>query len=239
MSTVVRHLLGAVFGVVLTLLTWIGFAWAGSRITMEFQTYFSSTRPTALGALVLVLVIGAALGLAASARFASPIAALIPGVVFFVLGLAIDLAPTATKFLTDMTPFNLGSYTFSLSMMGVYPLLGVLLIVSAIPPHRWRSARPVQRRYADYVPGAPAPADGPGWVRGAPYPGGAPVPGGPGAAGGQYGAPPPQDGPSPAGQPPAGSAPTAPYATPPDAERSGGGPAGEERPRPPETPPAG
>ena len=232
MSNALRHLLGAVAGVVLTLLTWIGFGWASQRITMEYQTHFAvATRPAALAGIVLILVVAAGLGLATSARFASPIAALIPGVVFLVLGLAIMLAPGPTKFLTDMSPQAVGTITFGLSLQGVYPLLGVLLIVSAIPPHRWRAARPVPPRpvrpgYGGYSPGAPAPAGEPGGFPAAQYPGAA---SGPGVPGGSYGTPP-----SPAG----------PYTARSDIEPPGGAQArgaqgGEERPRPPEAPPAG
>lgn len=158
MPNVARHLLGIPIGIVLTLLTWVGFGWASQRYTQAFQTTME-VRPTGavLAALVLVLVVGAGLGLAASARFVSPVAALIPGGVFFVLGMAIMLSPTGTKFLTDISPLGTGMMTFSLSVQGIYPVLGLLLIVSGIPPHRWRGT-PKAPRPPFTPPQAPAQA---------------------------------------------------------------------------------
>jgi hypothetical protein len=136
---VVRHLAGIPAGIVLTLLTWIGLGWASRQYTESFQATFA-VRPTppVLISIVLVLLVGAGLGLAASARFMSPVAALIPGAVFFVLGLAIMLLPAETRFLTDISPMGVGTTTYSFSVQGVYPVLGLLLVVSGIPPHRWR-----------------------------------------------------------------------------------------------------
>jgi hypothetical protein len=137
---VVRHLAGIPAGIVLTLLTWIGLGWASRQYTESFQATFA-VRPTApvLISIVLVLLVGAGLGLAASARFMSPVAALIPGAVFFVLGLAIMLLPVQTRFLTDISPLGVGITTYGFSLQGVYPVLGLLLIISGIPPHRWRA----------------------------------------------------------------------------------------------------
>ena len=141
MVDLLRHLLGVVFGVMLTVITWSALGWSTTRIHTEYAQYFG-LKPTGtlFLALLLIAIVAVGLGLAAAARFMSPIAALIPGVIFFVLGLAELLLPAQTQFLSDIDPMGGGTATFSLSAQGIYPLLGLMLIVSAIPPHRWRAA---------------------------------------------------------------------------------------------------
>lgn len=141
MTNPVRHLLGVIFGVILTAVTWLALGWSTTRIHTEYAQYFG-LKPTGtlFLALLLIAAVAVGLGLAASARFMSPVAALIPGVVFFVLGLAELLLPAQTQFLSDIDPMGGGTATFSLSAQGIYALLGLMLIVSATPPHRWRAA---------------------------------------------------------------------------------------------------
>lgn len=141
MTNPVRHVLGVIFGVILTVFTWLALGWATTRIHTEYAQYFGlKLTGTLILALLLIAVVAVGLGLATSARFMSPVAALIPGVIFFVLGLAMLLLPAQTQFLSDIDPMGGGTATFSLSAQGIYALLGLMLIVSAIPPHRWRAA---------------------------------------------------------------------------------------------------
>jgi len=141
MTNPVRHVLGAVSGVILTAFTWLALGWSTTRIHTEYAQYFGlKLTGTLVLAVLLIALVAVGLGLATSARFMSPIAALIPGAVFFVLGTAELLLPAQTELLSRIDPMGGGTATFSLSAQGIYPLLGLLLIVSATPPHRWRAA---------------------------------------------------------------------------------------------------
>lgn len=170
MSNLARHVLGVPIGVILTVATWLGLGWATNIVTASFARYFG-LKPTTevLLAMLTILVLAVLLGLVTSARFMSPLAALIPGVVFLVLsvvqlalqGITGQALRRSLAFLFELGPNGTGSATAGLVFQGVYPLLGVLLIVSAIPPHRWR-ARPVEPiPYASYapagLPGTPPP----------------------------------------------------------------------------------
>lgn len=155
MPNPVRHLLGVLFGVILTAFAWLALGWATFRLHTEYAAHFGlPLTGTILLAFLLVALVAAGLGLATAARFMSPIAALIPGVVFFVLSMTMLLLPGQTEFLSDLDPMSAGAATFGLSSQGVYPLLGLLLIVSAVPPHRWRGRTPVRGPQPE---GAPAP----------------------------------------------------------------------------------
>lgn len=171
MSNPLRHILGIPIGVIVTVATWLGLGWASTRLSATYAAYFGlKLTGAALGAVVVIIVLAVLLGLVTSARFMSPLAALIPGVVFLVLGFALLALPKLGDVLFRFAPEGTSTQTFGLSAQGIYPLLGLLLIVSAISPHRWRAKRgPVARQYADYRHDAPprthhlsgAPIEGP------------------------------------------------------------------------------
>ncbi|MWA05474.1 hypothetical protein F8568_034945 [Actinomadura sp. LD22] len=229
MSNGARHGIGAVVGLVATAVLTYCLTMGAYKMSMA-QRYFSATfrnyhgKELWIGA---VLLIGAAivLGLVTGSRV-SPVASLIPGVLYTATGVLwiADAGWAMRNTAKKSFPNSLTLGYLNLATFGVFLLLGVALLVASVPPSRWR-ARTAAPRY-----GGPPPAPlGPPPAAGAPAPLGAPqAP----AQDSPWGRP-PQYGQQPPGQPqygrsaqpglpPAASpAPSAPPAQPPARPASG------------------
>lgn len=168
MSNSVRHVLGALVGVVAIPIVLFGVntfvRWVYSaNVTLRFT-------PEAGAGVAAILVVCLLLGALAGSRI-SPLAALIPGVLFTLLGIAASIPDVFGLLgpLASVEYFSLGSIP--------YLLLGGILLGSAVFPNRWR---PAQAARAAAYPQGPAPyAPAPGYPPGAYGPGGPQAPSGP------------------------------------------------------------
>lgn len=197
MSNGARHGLGVLIGLVLTPVTALCLLYGGSRLRMiyvysfaRFQGYHGKELWITIAVFLAATVL---LGLAAGSRL-SPVASLVPGAVYTVIGVIWFVSPrwALSHPGAGVLPRDLDRGYAMLGPSGVFFLLGVLLLVASLAPSRWKA-----RAVAGAAPvfGGPPPAPmGPPPMPGAPAPMGAPQappaqsPSWQGAP--QYGAPP-------------------------------------------------
>ncbi|WP_433464494.1 hypothetical protein [Spirillospora sp. CA-128828] len=196
MSNGARHGLGVVIGLVVTPVIALCLMYSTTKFMRYFQ-YFLTKGGDRWIAAALVLAAAVLVGVVAGSRV-SPIASLIPGFVFTVIGVLWIVSPRwafghAGR---DALPNKLYLGYTVLAPYGVFLLLGVALLVASVAPSRWKS-----RATAGAAPrfGGPPPAPmGPPPMHGSPAPMGAhrppPAPGQSPAWQGapQYGQPPAQ-----------------------------------------------
>lgn len=219
-----RHLLGAIAGIVAVPLV-AALAFGGTSITARSYAQ-ALLRSGELYISAAVLVVGAVLlGLLVGTRI-SPLASLIPGLVYSAVGAFGVVSPTAVARLTHDLPSarvslggNLGISAAQVItdpvFYGAYLLVGVLLLVASLPPSRWRA------KVAPAAPGAHRAAPAPGEE---PWPPAPPAPSDPAQ---QRATPPlPADEPTAAPEYPYGSGPQAPYGGAPPAGSAGTEPYG-------------
>ncbi|MFB4305964.1 hypothetical protein [Actinomadura sp. GTD37] len=221
MSNGARHGLGVVAGLVLAPVVMLCLMYGVGKLRFVYSigiARFQSYHGTELWIGLAVLTVAAVLlGLLAGSRL-SPVASLVPGAVYTGIGLIWLMSPrwAITHPDNDVLPRDLETGYGMLGPVGVFFILGVLLLVASLAPSRWKARTPAGAapRY-----GAPPPAPmGPPHMQGAPAPMGAPQQ--PPAqspswqAAPQYGAPPAQPAaanppPLPAGPPSAPAPPAA------------------------------
>lgn len=133
----VRHVLGLLAGLVLAPVTALGLLYGTERMQRIFQVYFS--RPgTQWTPILLLTAVAVVLGVLVGSRL-SPLASLVPGVLFGVPGVLWAVAPewmlhhTARKL-----PGALDRGYQVVGPYGVLLVLGLLLLVGSVPPSRWR-----------------------------------------------------------------------------------------------------
>jgi hypothetical protein len=181
MSNGARHGIGAVVGLVATAVLTYCLTMGTYKMSMTqryyaatFRNYHGSELWVGAGLLVVAAVV---LGLVVGSRV-SPIASLIPGVIYTAVGLLWiadaqwAMQNTAKKsFPDDLTMAYLNLATF-----GVFLLLGVGLLVASVPPSRWRAraAGAAAPRYAGPPPAPMGPPPGAPGAPGAPAPLGGP-----------------------------------------------------------------
>jgi hypothetical protein len=219
MSNGGRHAIGAVAGLVATPLMVVALAFGFERFG-RFWSYGAFMGPGGSErwyAAPAVLFVAVVLGLLAGTRI-SPLASLIPGVIYTVVGLVWVFAPRfSAEHFMDAGPDSLRRGASFMGPYGLFLLMGVFLLVASLPRSRWAAVAP--RRWADA--GGPRPHEFGGMAP--PY---GQVPG-PGQAPGPHGRPPgpppgmpgqpqaPYQQPGPGAPPPAYSPPA--YAPPPPA----------------------
>lgn len=138
MSDVSRHALGAVTGVLFTPLLALGLTYGVDRVWADWSV--QSPSPAGLGSLIAIGLLG---GILAGSRL-SPVASLIGGLAFTLLG----LAPTVSLLLDApaLDPGPVPSFLVEgyrlLLYSGGFLVVGVLLLTASCLPSRWRRPRP-------------------------------------------------------------------------------------------------
>lgn len=176
-----RHAIGVVAGLVLTPVLAAGLMLGTDRFARTFTALRPGGPDRWVGGGVL-LVVAVLLGVLAGSR-TSPLASLIPGLVYAGTGGLWVIAPTfAGQHTAGRLPGTLDRGYTVIGPYGVLLLIGVLLLVASLSPSRW-APRPARRAGEP----APQPHDGPvppygqsEWQPQAPppqrHPGQAPVP---------------------------------------------------------------
>jgi hypothetical protein len=245
MSGGARHGIGLVIGLIVTPVIALCLMYGAEKASM-FVRYFggqpwSEKLPAGAALLVAAVLIGLVMG-----SRVSPLASVIPGLLFSALGLCWLLATTFTmRHVPDVLPSaTLDRGFMTVGAYGGLLVIGVALLVASVPPSRWRSVRAEPRQAPQYMgpmgPGGPGP--------GGPGPGG-PGPGGQGAPYPQGAVPQPQPyGPPPQQHQQPGVSPFAPPGAPPTPPESpqqqpfaapGAPPAPPAAPEPPQPPARG
>jgi hypothetical protein len=216
MSNGARHGLGVVIGLVVTPIIALCLSYGATKYTEYFRYFVIRGGSERWAATALVVVAAVLVGLVAGSR-TSPLASLIPGFVYTVVGILWVVAPrwSVGHSGRDLLPRDIHIGYTVLAPYGVFLLLGVALLAASLPPSRWRAST-----RAGAVPrftGPPPAPMGPPPMPGGPAPMGAPQPPpahGPSWQGApQYGAPPAQPAAPPA-QPAAPNPPPLPPASP-------------------------
>ncbi|MFI6789082.1 hypothetical protein ACIBG4_17330 [Nonomuraea sp. NPDC050383] len=132
-----RHVLGVVAGVLLPPLVAVALVYGVGEVSLSIQNFLVSW--TGLAAIV---VAGVLLALLASSRL-SPVASLLGGIGFTLLGL-LPFAEilSGSSVIGRFVPGWMRSGYLTLGYTGVFLVLGVLLLVASAFPSRWRSRRP-------------------------------------------------------------------------------------------------
>lgn len=182
-----RHILGAAIGLILTPVIAGGLMLGTERLLRGFATFRFDEPDYQLGGLILAGV-GLLLGVLVGSRI-SPLASLLPGLVFSAAGVLWVVAPRwIAEQTTDLLPNELARGYQYVGPYGVLLFLGVLLLVSSLFPARWAARHPAPgggyeqqeaptlpygqnpaagqpqagagQRPAPYLPGSPTPASG-------------------------------------------------------------------------------
>ncbi|TDC58002.1 hypothetical protein E1281_02890 [Actinomadura sp. KC345] len=238
MSNGARHGLGVLVGVVVTPIIAACLMYGANKLGMSVRTFRFEGGDRWLGAAV-ILVAAVLTGLLAGSRL-SPVASLVPGVVYSLIGALWIVSPRWTFSNTgrDVLPSELDRGYLLLGPYGIFLLLGIALLVASVAPSRWKasSATGAGPRFGGTPPPAPM---GPPPMHGAQPPMGAhqphqppQAPPGPGQSppwqgAPQYGQPPAQQGtanppPPPSGPPAAPAAPAPPADDRPESSPRGG-----------------
>jgi hypothetical protein len=158
-----RHVLGLIAGVILAPVIAAGLLYGTDRLARLFQTYFFRGNDQWTAVAILTLA-GVTLGVLVGSRI-SPLASLIPGLLFTGVGGLWAVAPVwMTRHSSHKLPdaFDRG-YQY-VGPYGVLLVLGLLLLVGSLSPSRWRAREPRTVRQAyEYGPpdGGFVPASGP------------------------------------------------------------------------------
>ncbi|MFA1551713.1 hypothetical protein [Actinomadura chokoriensis] len=218
MSNGARHGLGVVAGLVLTPVITLCLMYGVGRLRIvysfgivRFQSYYGKELWIGLAVIAVAAVL---LGLLTGSRL-SPVASLLAGAVYTAIGLIWLMWPrwAITHPDDDVLPRDLEAGYGMLGPVGVFFILGVLLLVASLAPSRWKARTPAGSAPSfgapPPAPMGPPPMPGAAPHMGAPQPPPAQSPSWQGAP--QFGAPPPA-------QPAAHNPPPLP-STPPAAEK--------------------
>jgi hypothetical protein len=151
-----RHAIGAVTGLVMTPVLAAGLLFGIGRLAGGFAQLRlnGGDRWAGAGAILLVAVL---LGVLTGSR-TSPLASLVPGIVFTGIGALWVIDPSlAARTMARKLPDGLDRGCSVAGPYGVLLLAGVFLLVASLPPSRWASRRP-------------RPAGGPASGQGGPIP---------------------------------------------------------------------
>ncbi|QKW39058.1 hypothetical protein HUT06_37725 [Actinomadura sp. NAK00032] len=221
MSNGARHGLGVLVGLIVAPAVAACLMYGANKLRLvltfgfaRFQSYHGKEMWIGAG---LVLLVGIMLGLVTGSRL-SPLASLIPGAVFTAIGLVWFASPrwAVDHPGRDVLPRDMDLGYTTLGSLGIFFLLGVMLLVASLAPSRWKARTPAGAapRFAGPPPAPMGPPPMPGAAHpmpGAPAPLGAPAPmGAPAQSPSWQGTPQPQY-----GQPPAQPASSGPPPLPP------------------------
>ncbi|MQY07215.1 hypothetical protein [Actinomadura macrotermitis] len=163
MSNTVRHVLGLLLGLVATPLVAAGLAYGSYRWWWRMRYQVGVLRHDdsgGLAGLVVLLVVAVLLGLLMGSRV-SPLASLVPGVLFGGLGLLWLLAPRwAMLHSGHGLSSNISFGYTTLATNGALIVIGGALLVASLPPSRWKAKAPRQGAVPPPYQGAPMPGPG-------------------------------------------------------------------------------
>lgn len=169
MSNGARHGLGAVAGLALTPVIAGLLMFGIDRLYRSLQVFRADAPGRWIGVAAIVFA-AVLLGLLMGSRL-SPVASLIPGVIFIAAGLPWLLAAEWTyRTLRDLVPGRHYIMYANLGSLGLWVLLGCALLAASAPASRWRGAAagpPPQPRFAaqpagPWAPAHQVPGQGPG-----------------------------------------------------------------------------
>ncbi|SEG90851.1 hypothetical protein SAMN04489712_12757 [Thermomonospora echinospora] len=152
MSNGARHGLGAVVGLVLTpVIGWL-LMFGVDRLYRSMRVFRAEGADRWLGVAALVLA-AVLLGLLVGSRL-SPLASLIPGVVLTAVGLPwLFAAEWSFRTLRDLLPGRYYILYANLGSLGLWILVGCVLLAASFPPSRWRGAASAgPSRQSQYAP---------------------------------------------------------------------------------------
>jgi hypothetical protein len=149
----VRHLLGAIAGAVLTPVIFLLILYGTDRLARAFQVFELDSAERYLGAFLVVLA-AVAVGFLTTSLI-SPVGSLVSGLMFIGLGLW-ELVDTGSLFdvVQEVLPDRPERAFLTVSVLGMWLFIGVVLLVSSVSPSRWRSKSTPDR----LRPGAPSAA---------------------------------------------------------------------------------
>ncbi|MFI0486333.1 hypothetical protein [Actinomadura sp. 9N215] len=169
MSNGARHGLGVVIGLVVTPIIAACLMYGTTKLGQFARTFRFDGSDRWVGAGVM-LIAAVLIGLAAGSRV-SPLASLVPGVVYAFVGALWILAPrwSFEHAGRDVLPRDLRYGYLTLAPFGVFLVLGIALVVASIAPSRWQARTGVGAGPRYGAPPPPAPM-GPPAMHGAPPP---------------------------------------------------------------------
>ncbi|GAA2085301.1 hypothetical protein [Actinomadura alba] len=136
-----RHAVGAVVGLIVTPLLAAALMFGTERFVRGFR-YFVLDGTDRWIAGAVVLFVAAVLGVLAGSRV-SPLASLIPGVVYFIVGLLWMVSPRfAMEHTMRKLPDTLDRGYLILGPYGFLLLVGGFLLVASLPRSRWAAGTP-------------------------------------------------------------------------------------------------
>lgn len=159
MTRLSRHGLGALIGVIATLLIAFCLLYSAERVRMAIGAGVMPEMARENGgeiwsALAVMLVGAVTAGLVAGSRL-SPLASLIPGTVIGLTGLLWAVAPSwmFSQTVTSMRiPEDFHLSYLNLVASGTFLVVGIALVAASAPPSRWRPARAAEPAPAPDVP---------------------------------------------------------------------------------------
>lgn len=167
-----RHVLGFLVGIVLAPAALYGAAWSEHEASKQMAKaqHGAALDNKLLPAFGVLLAVGLVLGVVAAARWLSPVAALVMGVLFVGVSAAFAVKPhKVNDLIVKRIHGDIGTSVVGLLSAGVVVLVGGLLLASAVMPHRWRTApaeedlglgwEPPSARQSAFTP-TPSPAVG-------------------------------------------------------------------------------
>jgi hypothetical protein len=137
---VLGFILGVILAPAIVYGTGWGFARAGAALDPVGRTITNSTE--LYGAFALMAAVGLVVGIVVVARWASPLATLLPALGLIGWTVYFVLAPKAAMDLPGRVPpaGELDSALQALLASGVFALLGLALFIPTWLPHRWRKS---------------------------------------------------------------------------------------------------
>lgn len=149
MNNSARHVLGAVLGLIAAplavgLVMW-GMHEASTTTRLALETSWSGVAAIVVGAALLGVLVGGRI---------SPLASLIPGVIFTVIGLLWAVSAREAFDLAEELPRSIRNEVLTWGISGLFLMLGVLLVAASVPPSRWRAVQPAAAGPRDARPGA-------------------------------------------------------------------------------------
>lgn len=167
-----RHIFGFVVGIILAPTLPYAMGWGTDTALRTFAENFGATNRTYL-AMGVLLVSGIVVAAMTSTRWLSPIAALVVGLPMLVVT-ALHLLGAEVWVLVELP-----GRVATLNRLGVLGMLGALLVVSALPAHRWRGREKGEAPDPSYLEPPPMPQPAEAWPSGPQPPGGFAPPSGP------------------------------------------------------------
>ena len=149
-----RHVLGFVLGVILAPALAYGAGWGFTRAGAAFDAAGRTItdRNELYGAFALMAGVGLVIGIVMVARWASPLATLIPALGMIVWTVYFVIAQKQALYLQGKVPpaGDLDASLQALLASGVFALIGFALLMPAWAPSRWRKRENTEDAESSY-----------------------------------------------------------------------------------------